>query len=89
MGADRKWSLAHGHQGSSSAGISVRCVAMKYRTTTWDVLKFAWVIWRSPHRANMRIGQLIDGAMAFHSYTPRLFYVENKQLRWLIVHFWW
>jgi hypothetical protein len=58
-------------------------------TTALDVLKFAWTLYRSPHRANLRIGQIVENSVHFNSRYGPLFYVENKNLRTLVRTYWW
>lgn len=47
------------------------------RTTTWQIIRFAWALWRSPSRRWLRIGQFIGNVS--HSY-----HIENDRLITLI-----
>jgi hypothetical protein len=45
------------------------------RTTTWQIVRLAWRLWRRQDRAFLRIGQMIWNA---HCRDP--FYIENEVL---------
>lgn len=47
------------------------------RTTTWQILRFAWALWRSPSRKWLRIGQFVGN-------TAGSYYIENDRLITLI-----
>jgi hypothetical protein len=63
------------------------------RTSLWDIVRLAWVLWRHPYREQLRIGQIIENAVSRAETSPgvRVFYVENRMMVEYIKrarHFW-
>ncbi len=52
---------------------------MRNRTTTWDIIRLAWVLWRQPveERRCLRIGQMIG---AIIQNNQHIYYIENDDL---------
>jgi hypothetical protein len=49
---------------------------MKNRTTIWQIIRLAWLLYRNPHREIMRIGQMILNSMPKRAY----YYTENEDI---------
>lgn len=48
------------------------------RTTTWQIIKLAFALWRHPHRKHLRIGQILVNANTRARIDT--FYVENDAM---------
>lgn len=49
---------------------------MRGRTSTLDIVRLAWRLWRNRDRRYLRIGQMILNQVP----DPQLYYVENDEL---------
>lgn len=60
------------------------------RTTTLDILRFAWTLWRSGHRPVKSIPQIMQEAVYHNSrYGTDLTQLRNADMNKLIREFWY
>ena len=57
------------------------------RTTTWEIVQLAWLLWRDHYRQHTRIGQTLVNAFRRQTGQTDIFYVENDAL--LMYLRWW